>query len=619
MNTTLMLDVLVKSTIILVFTAAFSFLFRKGSAATRHVIWTIGILCIVALPLLSMSLPSFDLKILPELRPPSTPPAIVTSPPVPPTPMTDAAIPPPVPEAIRSAWTRSEIMLVVWLGGALFVWLRRLVGKLAIRGLLRRASPIRDARTMALLNELTGHFAIGRKVALFICDREITPMTVGIGVPKVLLPQSSDNWPEERLRFVLSHELAHVKRQDVLLQLPIHVACSLHWFNPMIWIARHRLMIERERACDDFVLNAGARPEAYADHLLNIARSVRHKPNIAFAGICMANRSQLETRLLSILDGKMNRRTPNRIAFTVVIALALITLLPLASIRLRAQTTKELPKTSEESARSIQDLSLTKSIYEALKRAFERNSLEDKAKIDQLRAELEALRSRSTEIQPHFNELTDSANSLSEHVNNMLHDDLTAHSEQLNLKDFGIDLEHHLKAYEDAVTQGVAGGVLEGVPQGTLLNPDHLYADLFSRHFESEQIRQDRLEQALGPMIQALQDSNADVRRSAAWAIGELRDRRGVDALIAALSDADADTRRNAATALGSIRDKRAVDALVAAVKDPSPTVRKDAILALGELRTTEAIGVVVEAMKDSDPGVRKAAVQTLPSLVRND
>src|SRR5262249_6612259 len=199
------------------------------------------------------------------------------------------------------------------------------------------------------LKQLLQTVAPAGKVTVRLSDGSVTPMTTGLRSSTILLPAEANNWSEERLRFVLAHELAHVKRRDTLMQVPIQIACSLHWFNPLVWIAHRRFLIERERACDDFVINSGAQPDAYADHLLDIARSVRHKPRFAFSGIFMANRSQLETRLLSILDKNMNRRSPNRIVLAVTVMSVVTLLVPFATVQLRAQQSKQPPKVAPPS------------------------------------------------------------------------------------------------------------------------------------------------------------------------------------------------------------------------------------------------------------------------------
>jgi len=122
------------------------------------------------------------------------------------------------------------------------------------------------------------------------------PMTWGIRRPAILLPAEADNWTAEWRRDVLLHELAHVKRHDFLIQLMAHFACAVYWFHPMVWLAATRLREERERACDDHVLRAGATPSTYASHLLDIARGLRAaRARPSLASVAMARPAQLAT------------------------------------------------------------------------------------------------------------------------------------------------------------------------------------------------------------------------------------------------------------------------------------------------------------------------------------
>ena len=125
---------------------------------------------------------------------------------------------------------------------------------------------------LALVDAVRSELGLRRSLRLLISDERIMPMTWGWRRPMVLLPADAMEWDMERLRIVLRHELAHVKRWDCLTQSVANLVRAFYWFNPLVWLAARQMCLERERACDDLVLSAGARPSEYAGHLLEIAR-----------------------------------------------------------------------------------------------------------------------------------------------------------------------------------------------------------------------------------------------------------------------------------------------------------------------------------------------------------
>ena len=160
------------------------------------------------------------------------------------------------------------------------------------------------------------------------------PMACGLLRPTVVLPAEADAWPDERVRVVLLHELAHVRRRDCLTQAVADAACALFWFNPLAWMAVRELRRERERACDDMVLAAGTRGPDYAAHLLDIARAMRGASldSVFSSGVAMAHRSELEGRLMAILDDARPRRALTARGLALASTFSMVLVAPLAAM-----------------------------------------------------------------------------------------------------------------------------------------------------------------------------------------------------------------------------------------------------------------------------------------------
>jgi beta-lactamase regulating signal transducer with metallopeptidase domain len=196
--------------------------------------------------------------------------------------------------------------LLVWSAGLVLVLASVLIDRLRLNHLWRHACSRASAESCALLHELCAELRLRRSVTLLQTGRDIMPLTWGSLRPIIVLPACADQWSADRKRVVLLHELAHVKRWDCLTQFIGRIACALYWFNPLAWLAARQMCIERERACDDLVLNAGCKPSRYAEHLFAIAGAFRRAPGMA--GMDMARSSQLKTRISLIVEPSRSRR-----------------------------------------------------------------------------------------------------------------------------------------------------------------------------------------------------------------------------------------------------------------------------------------------------------------------
>ncbi|HET9215515.1 MAG TPA: M56 family metallopeptidase, partial [Terriglobia bacterium] len=346
------LSVIAKTTILLACAGLMTLALRRASASTRHAVWAIALLSALILPIASTVLPEVALPVLPE----NTLDAAI--------PLVPAHFKPPgVPDDSRKGtsavllagtakspdesvsasdqdalfYIKQHTFLFLWVAGASVVLLRLLLGSLTIRRLRRHSLPLDGQGWVDIIDDLRSLLALKRPVTLRMSTQTIPPMTWGIFRPVVLLPATAAEWPESRRRLVLAHELAHVKRKDGIVQILLQAVCSFYWFNPIVWYAARRLRIERECACDNQVLKLGADADDYADHLLQVARTLNPGSGLSLATVAMAHRSQLETRLLSILDNRTRRQTVSRALSVLVLSGVTVLTLFVATVQITAR------------------------------------------------------------------------------------------------------------------------------------------------------------------------------------------------------------------------------------------------------------------------------------------
>ena len=337
---TLVTDVLLKATLGLGLAALVAAALGRASAATRHLVWTLGVATALLLPALRGIAPRWELPLLPATptvariesaplpRTPEPPPtAARTATATSPRPDARAAFaPPPAAQPLPAAKPiePGAVVGLVWLAGFVIVGLPLLVGALRVSWHARRTAPFASASWSELVREVAQSIELSRPVRLLRGRARSMPMAAGLLHPAVLLPEDAEAWPGEQRRAVLTHELGHVKRHDCLTQALAHAACAVYWFHPLAWIAAWRLRVERERACDDLVLRAGANGPDYAHQLLQLARGTRGSGGPAWA-LAMARPSQLEGRLLSILDPTRERQGLSRgMTAATAVAVALL-------------------------------------------------------------------------------------------------------------------------------------------------------------------------------------------------------------------------------------------------------------------------------------------------------
>ncbi|MEP6507396.1 MAG: M56 family metallopeptidase [Gemmatimonadales bacterium] len=370
----LLIDTALKGSLLIAAAAIAGYMLRGRSASARHAAWSAAVIGHLALPVLTLLAPQWRLPVLPA--PPwldvamvipatpstiSLPSTVINGPAESSAPAATVTVPSsstvvgPNPESIDASirigapattasknssqpvWPIISLLGVFWILGTVFVLMRLAYGTWRVGKLAKNGNRVDDGEWLSLAQRLASRLNITRPLTLLRGESLAVPVTWGVVYPAVLLPPDADQWPEARRRFVLVHEMAHVKRFDALTQLLAQFAIAILWFDPLIWLAAHRMRVEREHACDDYVLRDGTAPSLYAGELLEMVQSIgspRHESAApAFAALAMARRSEFEGRMLAILDPKQERHTlGRRSAIAASIALALL-VLPLAALR----------------------------------------------------------------------------------------------------------------------------------------------------------------------------------------------------------------------------------------------------------------------------------------------
>jgi len=424
------------------------------------------------------------------------------------------------------------------------------------------------------------------------------PVTCGLFSSAILLPEDADDWPDERRQVVLVHELAHVKRWDCMTQLFAQIACSVYWFNPLVWLATRQLRIERERACDDQVIDVGTKASEYAGHLLEMARAFRSSRCSSLAAVAIARRSELEGRLLAILDPALERRGLNRPAAISVCAIIVFMILPLATLRLsaKAQSNRMPLANSVFAVRAESGIpGSVRQESQPVQPMQRRSEAQTDSAPDQPDAPAPAPAPETQEASA-----TSAASSQQQ--------DNSSAIEALReaLKDEDPEVRQHALFALTQIDPNAAGVLMDALKdQNWQIRAKAAYG-----------LGLKGGQKGIDSLIGALGDTIWQVREQAAWGLGLIGDARAIEPLIAAMRDEHADVREKAAWALGLKGDKRSVEPLMAALKDTSPRVRGMAAWALGLKGDPRAASDLKDLLKDADKGVRQKAAWALGMLL---
>src|SRR5215831_11885380 len=315
--TLLLLNTTIKISVIVAAALAATMLLRRQSAAVRHFVLAVALACAAATPILRVVAPAWqpasNFQVI------DRPLAVFDDS------SSGAAAKGGRVSSVASV-DRATVMRavsIIWMTGVALSLAVLGIGLARLRWIASRARRVESGPWAIAAAVIARAYGL-RRPPLVLHTRHASVLgTWGVTHAKVLLPADALDWPADRIRIVLAHELAHVRRGDWIVQLAVEVVCAAYWFNPLVWLAARRLRLESEQACDDAVLTMGVEGSAYASELVDLARAFQAGRQSFVPATPIARPSSLERRVRAMLNVKLNRDPITRtasIAAAVVLA-----------------------------------------------------------------------------------------------------------------------------------------------------------------------------------------------------------------------------------------------------------------------------------------------------------
>jgi bla regulator protein blaR1 len=247
-------------------------------------------------------------------------------------------------------------LLLVWLIGFLAVIAIWFVRWRKVSAAIRESTPVRGGDELETLRRIERAAGLATALAILSSSTTLEPGIFGVFRPVLLWPKGiSGHLTPDHLEAVLVHELCHVRRRDNLAAAIHMMVEALFWFYPLVWWLGARLVDERERACDERVLEFGSRREVYAESILKVCEFCVGSPLACVAGV---TGSDLKKRMVHIMSEHIGRKLDFSRKLLITTAAVLAIAIPIAfgvfdATPSRAQTSDDSASTQTFQSFSI--------------------------------------------------------------------------------------------------------------------------------------------------------------------------------------------------------------------------------------------------------------------------
>lgn len=240
----------------------------------------------------------------------------------------------------------------VWLIGAAGVLAYFACGYVRFRRRIRRSVPLTGD-----IPEFVNGQGVRRKIRVESCGGISSPLTYGLIRPVILLPPAMSAAGEPGVKLVLLHELAHIKRLDVLRKALAIAVLSLYWFNPLVWLAAVLMNKDIELTCDESVIKS-SKTDIRREYALTLI-GMKEKQNHAAVIQSNFSKNAVEERIVAIMKAKSVKRISVFAAAAAVVILAGASAFSLASAD--DKPLDEQPALTDENEAAVEETAVPES------------------------------------------------------------------------------------------------------------------------------------------------------------------------------------------------------------------------------------------------------------------
>ena len=216
-------------------------------------------------------------------------------------------------EIIKINIKYSLIFKYIYILGILFFIIINLIFFIKFKFIVNKSIPIVDNNYNNILNKTKENLNINKSILIFENKTIFSPMLVGILNPKIILPKK--DIPLQDLEFILTHELIHFKRKDLLTKLILLLINILNFFNPLIYLLIKDIDKWCEYSCDEKLIKIyNNNQKNYCLAILNCLNPSK-KTNIHFSTTFACNKNNLKRRLENIMS---ENKPKNKLKVTFV-------------------------------------------------------------------------------------------------------------------------------------------------------------------------------------------------------------------------------------------------------------------------------------------------------------